>query len=126
MKTTGIALVTSSAEGEVDLSVDFLTPAPKASNEDCATAATIALNTPTSVLRIRDRYYACDNAVWYVADSPTGPWLLADAVPADDLEQIPPSAPVYNVKYVQIYDATPDVVYEGYTSGYYGSDAVVA
>jgi hypothetical protein len=80
-----------------------------------------ALNTPTSVLRVRGRYYACDNAVWYVAESPTGPWLLADSIPSDDFEQIPPSVPVYNVKYVQIYDATPDVVYVGYTPGYIGA-----
>jgi hypothetical protein len=80
-----------------------------------------AVNTPTSVLRIRGRYYACDNAVWFVADSPTGPWLLADSIPTDDVEQIPPSAPVYNVKYVQIYDSTPDEVYMGYTPGYLGS-----
>jgi hypothetical protein len=79
-----------------------------------------AVNTPTSVLRIRGRYYACDNAVWYIADSPTGPWLLADSIPTDDVEQIPPSAPVYNTKYVQIYDSTPDEVYEGYTPGYLG------
>ncbi len=79
-----------------------------------------AVNTPTSVLRMGGRYYACDNAVWYVADSPTGPWLLADSIPTDEVEQIPPSAPVYNVKYVQIYDSTPDVVYEGYTPGYLG------
>ena len=80
-----------------------------------------AINTPTSVLRISGRYYACENAVWYVADSPTGPWLLADSVPTDDVDQIPPSVPVYNVKYVQIYDSTPDVVYEGYTPGYIGA-----
>jgi len=46
---TYYALVTSSAEGEVDLAVDFLGPTPKSSNEDCATAASIAINTPTSV-----------------------------------------------------------------------------
>ena len=79
-----------------------------------------ALNTSTSVLRIRGRYYACDNAVWYVADSPTGPWLLADSIPTDDVDQLPPSVPVYNVKYVRIYDATPDEVYFGYTPGYLG------
>jgi hypothetical protein len=84
------------------------------------TSTEYALNTPTSVLRIRGRYYACDNAVWYVADSPSGPWLLADSIPTDDLEQIPPSAPVYNVKYVHIYDSTPDEVYMGYTPGYLG------
>jgi hypothetical protein len=79
-----------------------------------------AINTPSSVLRIDGRYYACDNAVWYVADAPTGPWLLADSVPSDDLDQIPPSAPVYNVKYVRVYDATPDEVWYGYTPGYEG------
>jgi hypothetical protein len=79
-----------------------------------------ALNTSTAVLRIGGRYYACDNAVWYVADSPTGPWLLADSIPTEEVEQIPPSAPVYNVKYVQIYDSTPDEVYVGYTPGYVG------
>ena len=42
-------VVTSSLESSVDLSVDFLTPSGKASNEDCATAAPIAVNTPTTV-----------------------------------------------------------------------------
>ncbi|HMA29765.1 MAG TPA: hypothetical protein VKS23_07870, partial [Thermoanaerobaculia bacterium] len=80
-----------------------------------------AINTPTSVLRIAGRYYACDNAVWYVADSPMGPWILADSVPSDDVDQIPPSVPVYNVKYVRVYDSTPDEVFVGYTPGYEGS-----
>jgi hypothetical protein len=79
-----------------------------------------AVNTPTSVLRIAGRYYACANAVWYVADSPVGPWALADSVPSDDIDQIPPSVPVYNVKYVRVYDSTPDEVYYGYTPGYEG------
>ncbi len=84
------------------------------------TTTEYAINTPTSVLRIAGRYYACENAVWYVADSPDGPWLLADSVPADEIDQIPPSVPVYNVKYVRIYDSTPDEVYVGYTQGYEG------
>ena len=79
-----------------------------------------AINTPTSVLRIAGRYYACDNAVWFVADDPTGPWALADSVPSDEVDQLPPSVPVYNVKYVRVYDATPDEVYYGYTPGYEG------
>src|ERR1019366_6616244 len=61
-----------------------------------------------------------NEAETHVADSPTGPWLLADSIPTDDVDQIPPSAPVYNVKYVQIYDSTPDEVYVGYTPGYLG------
>jgi hypothetical protein len=83
-------------------------------------ATSYAANASTSVLLIRNRYYACENAVWFVADSPDGPWAVADSVPSDDLDAIPPSAPVYNVKYVRIYDATPDVVYVGYTPGYTG------
>ncbi|MCM3875190.1 MAG: carbohydrate-binding family V/XII [Thermoanaerobaculia bacterium] len=79
-----------------------------------------AINTPASVLRIGGRYYACDNAVWFVADEPTGPWVLADSVPSDEVDQIPPSVPVYNVKYVRVYDSTPDEVYFGYTPGYEG------
>ena len=41
-------------------------------------------------------------------------------MPEGDIDAIPPSAPVYNVKYVRIYDATPDVVTFGYTPGYTG------
>ena len=71
-------------------------------------ATSYAANASTSVLQIRNRYYACENAVWFVSDSPDGPWTVADSVPSDDIDAIPPSAPVYNVKYVRIYDATPD------------------
>jgi hypothetical protein len=83
-------------------------------------ATSYAANASTAVLLIRNRYYACENAVWFASDSPEGPWAVADSVPSDDIDAIPPSAPVYNVKYVRIYDATPDVVYVGYTPGYTG------
>lgn len=83
-------------------------------------ATSYAANASTSVLLIRGRYYACENAVWFVSDSPDGPWTVADSVPEGDIDAIPPSAPVYNVKYVRIYDATPDLVYFGYTPGYTG------
>ena len=79
-----------------------------------------AANASAEVLRIRGRYYACDDAVWYVADAPAGPWTVADSIPREELDQIPPSAPVYNVRYVTIYDSTPEVVYVGYTPGYLG------
>ncbi len=83
-------------------------------------ATSYAANASTSVLLIRGRYYACENAVWFASDSPDGPWSVAESVPSDDIDAIPPSAPVYNVKYVRIYDATPDVVCFGYTPGYTG------
>jgi hypothetical protein len=83
-------------------------------------ATSYAANASTSVLQIRGRYYACENAVWFVSDSPDGPWSVADSLPEGDIDAITPSAPVYNVKYVRIYDATPDEVYFGYTPGYTG------
>ena len=79
-----------------------------------------AINTPTSVLRVRGKYYACDQAVWYVSSSPAGPWEVSDVRP-DEVDNIPPSSPVYNTKYVYVYDSTPSVVYVGYTPGYMGN-----
>jgi hypothetical protein len=46
---TYAVVVTSSVEASLTLSVDFLVPAAKATNEDCATAQSIAVNTPTTV-----------------------------------------------------------------------------
>ncbi len=83
------------------------------------TGVAYALNTPTSVLKVRGRYYACEQAVWYVSSSPDGPWVVSDSRP-EEVDDIPPSAPVYNVKYVYVYDSTPSVVYVGYTPGYVG------
>ncbi len=76
-----------------------------------------AVSTDTVVLRIGERYYACANGAWFVAASPTGPWLLADSVPPE-IATIPPSSPLYNVTYVQVYAATPTAVTYGYTAGY--------
>ena len=76
-----------------------------------------AVNTNKSVLLINKRYYCCENAVWFESDSPTGPWAVSTVVP-DQVQEIPPESPVYNVKYVYIYDSTPEVVYVGYTPGY--------
>jgi len=79
-----------------------------------------AVNTQYSVLEIDGKYYAVDQGVWYVADSPNGPWRVAEEVP-DQVDDIPPSSPAYNVKYVKVYDSTPEYVYFGYTPGYVGS-----
>jgi hypothetical protein len=76
-----------------------------------------AVNTDKSVLLIENRYYCCDNAIWFEADAPTGPWIVSTAVP-ETVQDIPPESPVYNVRYVYIYDYTPEVVYVGYTPGY--------
>jgi hypothetical protein len=83
------------------------------------TSMSSAVNTAASVLYIQGQYYACVDAVWYVAPGPQGPWAVATSVP-QEVQTIPPSSPLYNVKYVTIYQATPQVVYVGYTPGYLG------
>jgi hypothetical protein len=80
-----------------------------------------AVNTATPVIRVADKnYYAVENAVWFVGPSPAGPWVVASEVPAV-IYSIPPSAPLHYVTYVKVYRSTPDVVYVGYTPGYYGT-----
>jgi hypothetical protein len=76
-----------------------------------------AVNTATPVIRAEGKYYACDEAIWFVSGSSKGPWQVATSIP-DVIYTIPPESPIYNVTYVRIYDATPEVVYIGYTPGY--------
>ena len=86
----------------------------------CGDGVSYALNTDKPVLLIDKQYYCVDSAVWFQSSAPAGPWAVATEVPAV-VQDLPPDCPVYNVKYVYIYDSTPEVVYVGYTSGYYGS-----
>jgi hypothetical protein len=80
-----------------------------------------AVNTATPVIQVTPTsYYAVENAVWFVGASPAGPWAVATSVPTV-IYTIPPSSPVHYVTYVRIYQATPTVVYVGYTPGYYGT-----
>jgi hypothetical protein len=85
-----------------------------------STTLQYAVNTPKAVFKLGARYYACDQAVWYEAAAPTGPWTVSTAVPKE-IYGIPASNPHHNVTYVRVYDVTPQVVYVGYTPGYVGS-----
>lgn len=67
-----------------------------------------------------DAFYTVQNGVWFVARATRGPWLVAASVPAE-IYSIPPSSPLYYVTFVRVYDATEDLVYEGYTPGYLGT-----
>ena len=78
-----------------------------------------AVNSPQTVLKVSNNYYCVDNGVWFESASARGPWRVADQRP-EEVEKIEPSSPVYNVKYVYVYYSTPQVVYVGYTPGYYG------
>ena len=84
------------------------------------TSMSYAVNTDKSVLLIGSKYYCCDQAIWFESDKAMGPWAVSTKVPPE-VQSIPPESPVYNVKYVYIYDTTPEVVYVGYTPAYYGS-----
>ncbi len=83
------------------------------------TNISIAKNTSSTVLKTNNKFYCVENGVWYVAALATGPWAVSDERPAD-VDKIPASSPVYNVKYVYIYESTPQYVYVGYTPGYMG------
>src|SRR5262245_57634650 len=80
-----------------------------------------AVNAPMPVIQVdAGSFYALDNGVWFVATSAFGPWSAATWVPPV-IYTIPRSSPLHYVTYVRVYDATPEVVYEGYTPGYVGS-----
>jgi hypothetical protein len=80
-----------------------------------------AVNTSSTVIRTPNgRFYAVDNGVWFVSDNASGPWVVSTDRP-DEVDRIPPDYPVYNSKYVYIYDVAPDYVYMGYTPGYLNS-----
>ena len=83
------------------------------------TSLRYAVNTRTSVIEAKGRYYACERAVWYVADQPEGPWSICDKVP-EEIYAIPPSHILHPVTYVRVYDATDEEVFVGYTAGYAG------
>lgn len=78
-----------------------------------------ATNTTDAVFLVQGRYYCCRDAVWYEAGGPNGPWTVATSVPSE-VYALPPSNPHYNVKYVYVYDSTPQEVYVGYDPGYVG------
>jgi hypothetical protein len=84
------------------------------------TEVAYAINTNKQVLLIDNQYYCVDDAIWFVASDPYGPWSVCVDVPTQ-VQSIPPESPVYNVRYVYVYNYTPDIVYVGYTPGYFGS-----
>ena len=99
------------ARAEVDYDGD-----PQFENID-GTDLAYAVNTPASVLRWQGRYYSVDNGVWFESRYANGPWVVAVERPYS-VALIPARYPVYNLKYVYIYDVAPDYVYMGYTPGY--------
>ncbi|HTI90276.1 MAG TPA: hypothetical protein VL727_06775 [Puia sp.] len=81
------------------------------------TSLQYAVNASSTVFLYNGSYYALDNGVWFIAGQPNGPWKVSTIRPSG-LDGIPPTCPVYNAKYVDIYEVEPDYIYMGYTPGY--------
>lgn len=105
--------------GEVEIDVEY-DGDPDFDRVEGTNDLQYARNTGATVLESDRSYYLLEDGVWYVASSPHGPWVVSDHRPGE-VDSIEPSSPVYNTKYVYVYDSTPEVVYVGYTPGYLGS-----
>jgi len=81
------------------------------------TEVSYAENSDKQVMKIGRKFYAVENGIWFVSDYPEGPYAVSDTRPAE-VDDLPADSPVYNTKYVYVYDATPTTVYVGYTPGY--------
>ena len=76
-----------------------------------------SINSAYGVIKAGEKYYVCADGVWYVAASPTGPFVPAPEVPAA-IYAIPPKSPLYPVTYVHVAATTPSAITYSYTSGY--------
>ena len=103
------------ARGTVDIEVIY-DGKPQFQKVDGANL-TFAINASETVIADGTSYYLVKEGVWYEASSPEGTWQVADHAPPG-IDKTEPTSPIYNTKYVYVYDSTPDVVYVGYTPGY--------
>ncbi len=103
----------SRSEAKVEVQFDGSPKFKQIPNTDVAYSE----NSDKSVLKIDQKFYVVDNGIWFVSNYPEGPYEVSDHRP-NEVDQIPPSEPVYNTKYVYVYGSTPEVVYVGYLPGY--------
>ena len=87
--------------------------------EIAGTTVSYAENTGFDVLKVGDAYYLCYQAVWFLSQSPTGPWAVTASVPAE-IYSIPSTSPAHHVTYVTVVDADPAYPTYAYTPGYVG------
>lgn len=106
------------SRNEVAVTVTF--EGPPRFEPIAGTTVQYAVNSPNAVFLAAGRYFCCFNGVWFTAVAPSGPWTLADQVPAS-IYTIPADSPFHYVTYVKVYEATPTTVVYGYTAGYSGA-----
>ncbi len=80
-----------------------------------------AKNTDKEIIKVGDMYYMCYQGVWFMANTPKGPWTIASSVPGE-IYEIPPSSPSHSVTYVTLEQDENDdddwvtfAAYAGYT-----------
>ena len=81
------------------------------------------LNTPFQVIKHNNFFYLCYEGAWYFSASPTGPWKVAQQVPAE-IYRIPATDPAYNVTFVRLDEeqgGTGEYVNYSYSGGYTGN-----
>lgn len=79
-------------------------------------------NSSTPIIEVNsESWYACQNGEWFTATSVNGPWTVAAYIPPA-IYSIPVTSPLHYLTYVRIYGSSNDVVYEGYTPGYFGTE----
>jgi hypothetical protein len=88
-----------------------------------STSMNRAVNTEFDVIQVKGEYYLCYEGVWFVSKNPTGPWTVAEKIPAE-IYTIPPSDPAHNVTYVTIQEddnSSDEWVTAAVTAGYFGT-----
>ena len=79
-----------------------------------------SVNASQPVIECDRYYYCCDNAVWFSAAAPQGPWHVCDELP-DAISQIQASSPLYAATAVDIVGSTADSVTFSYVPAYLGT-----
>jgi hypothetical protein len=82
------------------------------------TEMSYALNSTEPVILVAGKYFTVIDGIWFVSDSPDGPFEIATSVP-DEIYTIPATEPVHNVTYVKIYETTDTHVHCGVTAGFF-------
>ncbi len=72
-----------SLDGSVKVDVAY-SGDPKFEKID-GTSLTYAVNTNETVIKVADKYFVLKDGVWFVGDTPTGPFTVARAVPDESL-----------------------------------------
>ena len=78
-----------------------------------------AINTDKDIFKVGSSYYMCYQGVWFISQTPNGPWSVTGTVP-QEIYQIPVSSPAHHVTYVTVEDDDDEWVTFAAASAYTG------